>query len=191
MPLQLQVQTHIQSNGLPCTLNQRQQEEEVLRETPPIQEEAAVLNGAVQVAIHQEEAVNQEEALGQEEQIRHRHLHHREEVQAEVQDQVQCRREHLPSRQEEDQELQALLPPTPPGIVQPPRSSDPWAPLDRSRKALPKLMLPSNYKACSILEMRQLLESWYDRCTFAIATWRGDAQKYWLDEISRSCTSKT
>ena len=74
-------------------------------------------------------------------------------------------------------------PPTPPGIVQPPRSSDPWAPLDRSRKALPKLMLPSNYKACSILEMRQLLESWYDRCTFAIATWRGDAQKYWLDEI--------
>ena len=44
-------------------------------------------------------------------------------------------------------------------------------------------MLPSNYKACSILEMRQLLESWYDRCTFAIATWRGDAQRYWLDEI--------
>ena len=31
--------------------------------------------------------------------------------------------------------------------------------------------------------MRQLLESWYDRCTFAIATWRGDAQRYWLDEI--------
>ena len=74
-------------------------------------------------------------------------------------------------------------PPTPPGIAQPPRSSDPWSPLDRSRKALPKLMLPSNYKACSILEMRQLLESWYDRCTFAIATWRGDAQRYWLDQI--------
>ena len=36
---------------------------------------------------------------------------------------------------------------------------------------------------CSILEMRQLLESWYDRCTFAIATWRGDAQRYWLDQI--------
>ena len=31
--------------------------------------------------------------------------------------------------------------------------------------------------------MRQLLESWYDRCTFAIATWRGDAQRYWLTEI--------
>ena len=74
-------------------------------------------------------------------------------------------------------------PPTPPGIGQRPRSSDPWSPLDRSRKALPKLMLPSNYKACSILEMRQLLESWYDRCTFAIATWRGDAQRYWLDQI--------
>ena len=44
-------------------------------------------------------------------------------------------------------------------------------------------MLPSNYKACNILEMRQLLESWYDRCTFAVATWRGDAQRYWLTEI--------
>ena len=44
-------------------------------------------------------------------------------------------------------------------------------------------MLPSNYKACSILEMRQLLESWYDRCAFAVATWRGDAQRYWLTEI--------
>ena len=44
-------------------------------------------------------------------------------------------------------------------------------------------MLPSNYKACSILEMRQLLETWYDRCTFAVATWRGDAQRYWLTEI--------
>ena len=40
-------------------------------------------------------------------------------------------------------------PPTPPGIAQPPRSSDPWSPLDRSRKALPKLSLPSNYKACN------------------------------------------
>ena len=74
-------------------------------------------------------------------------------------------------------------PPVPPGIPQPPRPSDPWGPLDRSRKALPKLMLPSNYKACSILEMRQLLETWYDRCTFAVATWRGDAQRYWLTEI--------
>ena len=33
------------------------------------------------------------------------------------------------------------------------------------------------------MEMRQLLESWYDRCTFAVATWRGDAQRYWLTEI--------
>ena len=44
-------------------------------------------------------------------------------------------------------------------------------------------MLPSNYKACNILEMRQLLETWYDRCTFAVATWRGDAQRNWLAEI--------
>ena len=31
--------------------------------------------------------------------------------------------------------------------------------------------------------MRQLLETRYDRCTFAVATWRGDAQRYWLTEI--------
>ena len=74
-------------------------------------------------------------------------------------------------------------PPAPPGTPQPPRPSDPWGPLDRSRKALPKLMLPSNYKACSILDMRQLLESWYYKCTFAVATWRGDKQRYWLTEI--------
>ena len=44
-------------------------------------------------------------------------------------------------------------------------------------------MLPSNYKACSILDMRQILESWYDKSTFAIATWRGDAQRYWLTQV--------
>ena len=77
-------------------------------------------------------------------------------------------------------------PQTPPGITQPNRHPDPWASLDRSRKSLPKLMLPSNYKSCSILDMRQLLESWYDRCTFAIATWRPDAQRYWLTRVKFS-----
>ena len=62
---------------------------------------AAILNGAIQVAIHQEEALDQEEALGQEERTRHRHLPHQEEVQAEVQDQVQCREELHPSRYQE------------------------------------------------------------------------------------------
>ena len=74
-------------------------------------------------------------------------------------------------------------PQSPPGKTQPNRHPDPWAPLDRSRKSLPKLMLPSNYKSCSILDMRQLLESWYDKSTFAIATWRGDAQRYWLTQV--------
>ena len=74
-------------------------------------------------------------------------------------------------------------PSTPPGIPHSGRHSDPWAPLDRSRKALPKLSLPSNYKHCSILDMQQILESWYDKSTFAIATWRGDAQKYWLTQV--------
>ena len=31
--------------------------------------------------------------------------------------------------------------------------------------------------------MQQLLESWYDKSTFAIATWRGDAQRYWLTQV--------
>ena len=74
-------------------------------------------------------------------------------------------------------------PQSPPGISQPNCHPDPWAPLDRSRKSLPKLMLPSNYRSCSILDMRQLLESWYDKSTFAIATWRGDAQRYWLTQV--------
>ena len=42
---------------------------------------------------------------------------------------------------------------------------------------------PSNYKSCSILDMQQMLEVRYDRSTFAIATWRGDAQRYWLTQV--------
>ena len=74
-------------------------------------------------------------------------------------------------------------PPTPPGLLHSGRYSDPWAPLDRSRKALPKLLLPSNYKNCSILDMQQILEAWYDKSTFAIATWQGDAQRCWLTQV--------
>ena len=31
--------------------------------------------------------------------------------------------------------------------------------------------------------MRQLLEDWLSKSTFPIATWRGDAQRYWLDQV--------
>ena len=31
--------------------------------------------------------------------------------------------------------------------------------------------------------MQQMLEVWYDKSTFAIATWRGDAQRYWLVQV--------
>ena len=31
--------------------------------------------------------------------------------------------------------------------------------------------------------MQQMLEVWYDRSTFAIATWRGDAQRHWLTQV--------
>ena len=54
------------------------------------------------------------------------------------------------------------------------RPTDPWTPLDRSRKSLPQLKLPSNYKSCSILDMQQMLEDWFNKSTLAIATWRGD-----------------
>ena len=74
-------------------------------------------------------------------------------------------------------------PTTPPATPPSSRSIDPWASLDRSRKSLPKLSLPSNRKSCSILDMQQTLEVWYDKSTFAIATWRGDAQRYWLAQV--------
>ena len=34
----------------------------------------------------------------------------------------------------------------------------------------------------ALVDMRQLLEDWLNKSTFAIATWRGDAQRYWLDQ---------
>ena len=74
-------------------------------------------------------------------------------------------------------------PSTLPGMPHSGRYSDPWALLDRSRKALPKLSLPSNYKSCSILGTQQILEAWCDKSTFAIATWQGDAQRYWLTQV--------
>ena len=64
-----------------------------------------------------------------------------------------------------------------------PRPTNPWTPLDRSRKALPQFKLLSNYKSRRILDTRQMLEDWYNKSTLAIATWRGDAQKYWPDQV--------
>ena len=31
--------------------------------------------------------------------------------------------------------------------------------------------------------MQQMLEDWNNKSTSAIATWRGDAQRYWLDQV--------
>ena len=139
------------------------------QEVLPIQGVATPVNGVYQAVIHQEEALDQEEALGQEEQDHHLHPPHREEeVQEEVQEQVLCREELHLSSQEEEQELQGLRHLRLQALHNLRAHQIHGVPLDRSRKALPKLMLPSNYKACNILEMRQLLESWYDRCTFAV-----------------------
>ena len=170
MQVQLQVQPCIHCSGHLCTPGRKQQEEETHQEGARIKKVAAPVNGVIKVDIRQEEA------LGQEEQD---HLHQEEGPGG-----GSLTPGGTPPQQSGGGAGNpGSAPPTPPGIAQPPRSSDPWSPLDRSRKALPKLMLPSNYKACNLLEMRQLLESWYDRCTFAVATWRGDAQRYWLDQI--------
>ena len=63
------------------------------------------------------------------------------------------------------------------------RPIDPWAPLDGSRKSLPLFKLPCTYRTCSILDMHQLLEDWLNKSTFAIAIWRGDAQRCWLEQV--------
>ena len=31
--------------------------------------------------------------------------------------------------------------------------------------------------------MQEMLEDWHKTSTFAIAIWRGDAQRYWLDQV--------
>ena len=70
------------------------------------------------------------------------------------------------------------------------RPIDPWTPLDRSRKSLPQFKLPSNYKSRSILDTQQMLEDWYNKSTVAIATWRGDDQRYWLDQVLETARAR-
>ena len=38
--------------------------------------------------------------------------------------------------------------------------------------------------------MQQMLEDWYNKSTFAIATWRGDAQKYWQDQVLETARAR-
>ena len=38
--------------------------------------------------------------------------------------------------------------------------------------------------------MQQMLEVWYGKSTFAIATWRGDAQRYWLTQVLDSARAR-
>ena len=44
--------------------------------------------------------------------------------------------------------------------------------------------------AVSFLDMQQMLEVWCDSSTFAIATWRGDAQRYWLTQVLEPARSR-
>ena len=178
MPFPLQPLTP--GNGHHCIRDPRRQEE-VVHQT--IQEEA---QGQEWVAIPIQEIIHAQEEghqgpMGQEE--------HSPQEEA-IQETIQAAAAHLqaphPQSSQEEQAIQvALRQPhlQPPGLPHSGRHSDPWAPLGRSRKALPKLSLPSNYKNCSVLDMQKILEAWYDESTFAIATWRGDAQRYWLTQV--------
>ena len=66
-----------------------------------------------------------------------------------------------------------------------PRRRTPWRQSTwwQSTKSLPSFKLSSNYRACSILEVRQPLEDWLSKSTLTIATWRGDAQRYRLEQV--------
>ena len=142
-----------------------------------VQEEAqgqAQETNPIQQVIHTQEE-EQQGLMVQEE-----HSPQEEGIQAVIQAAAVHPRPHSSQEEQEIQVAIHLHPPVPPPSS---RSIDPWASLDRSRKSLPKLSLPSNYKSCSILDMQQMLEVWYDKSTFAIATWRGDAQRYWLTQV--------
>ena len=59
--------------------------------------------------------------------------------------------------------------------------------LRQSRHADPKLSLPSNYRSCSLLDMQQILESWSDKSTFAIAILARRCSKILAYSSSRPC----
>ena len=61
--------------------------------------------------------------------------------------------------------------------------NDTWGALERGKRSLPQLKLGSTWKQNNILEIRQTLEDWLNKCTFSIATWRHGAQSYWLHEV--------
>ena len=54
----------------------------------------------------------------------------------------------------------------------------------------PLFKLPLSYRTCSILDVRQLLEDWLSKSTFAMATWRGDAQRCWLEHVLEAARAR-
>ena len=38
--------------------------------------------------------------------------------------------------------------------------------------------------------MQEMLEDWFNKLTFAIATWKGDAQRYWLDQALETARAR-
>ena len=105
MPVQFQVQLHIQCNGHPCIQGRRQQEEEAHQEAPLILEMVSAAKAAIKVAIqvhhrHQEEQVQEEQDQEEEDPL------HQEEAKEEA---VQRRGEPHPSPQEEQPVIQELL----------------------------------------------------------------------------------
>ena len=97
---------------------------------------------------------------------------------------------HTPHSSQEEHAIQVALRQPRPQDFRIPDDTPIHGALRQIQESLPKLSLPSNYKNCNILDMQQILEEWYDKSTFAIATWRGDAQMYWLPQVPDCARSR-
>ena len=65
------------------------------------------------------------------------------------------------------------------GVSHSGRYSDPWAPLDRSMESSTEALIALQLQELhAYWTSSRLLEAWSDKSTFAIATWRADAQRY-------------
>ena len=116
--------------------------------------------------------------------VQEEHSPQEESIQVVVQAAVAHLQAQHPRSRQEEQEIQVAI--RRPHLQAYPRRADisihghPWT---DQEKPLAKLSLPSHYKSRSILDTQQMLEVWCDKSTFAIATWRGDAQQYWLTQV--------
>ena len=174
MAMPLPMQSHIRESGHHCIHDQKRQEEAAHQ---MVQEEAQGREQEVNPIQHKTHT-QEEEQQGPMVQEEHSP---QEGIQAVVQAAVaHLQAQHLHSRQEEqlsrwqsaDQGYLLHLADT---LIH----GHPW--IDQEKRC--RSFHYSNYGNCGILDTQQILEAWYDKSTFAIATWRGDAQRYWLTQV--------